>query len=265
MSGIPGHGLYTGRVMHARAKPARRFVYRVFSLFLDIDAIDTAPQRCALLSRNRFNVLSFHDKDHGPRDGSALRPWVEACLNRAGIATRPDQIRLLCFPRLWGLVFNPISLFYCYSNGVLFAVVHEVNNTFGDSHAYVAPAAADAGGVARYSADKVLYVSPLLPMRARYDFAARAPGATLSFGIKEFGAEGWLLTAAQTGAYRPLTTWTALAAVLRHPLMTLKVVAAIHAEALLAWLRGGRPVERPLSPPGGVSAALAPSGRSAVA
>lgn len=255
MSGAaPPTGLYLSTVMHARVRPVRRkFSYRVFSLLVDVDA--PAAKACALLSHNRFNVLGFHDKDHGYRNGAPLRGWVQDILQRAGIAERPDAIRLLCFPRLWGFVFNPLSVFYCYRAGALRAVIYEVNNTFGDTHAYVAPIGSDEAGAARHAVDKVLYVSPLIGMTARYEFALRAPDERLSLAIREAGPDGLILTAVQTGERRALTTWEAAKAVLRHPLMTVKIVAAIHWEALGTWLRGARYVSRPLAPSVPVSVA----------
>lgn len=248
MTDAPPPGLFLSRVMHARLKPVRRrFTYRVFSLFLDIDDVQSSARSCALLSHNRFNVLSFRDDDHGYRDGRPLRGFVEDTLQRAGIAAKPDAIRLLCFPRLWGLVFNPLSVFYCYTAGRLSAVIYEVNNTFGDTHAYVAEVAA-TGTVARHEAAKTLYVSPLIGMQGHYDFALRDPRDRLSLGIKLHDADGLLLTATQSGERRPLTTREAFKAVLRHPLMTLKILGAIHVEALGTWLRGARYVPRPLAP-----------------
>ncbi len=248
MTAAPPPGLFLSRVMHARLRPVRRrFTYRVFSLFLDIDEVQTSAKACALLSHNRFNVLTFRDADHGYRDGAPLRGFVEDTLHRAGIAAKPDAIRLLCFPRLWGLVFNPLSVFYCYTAGRLSAVIYEVNNTFGDTHAYVAEITA-TGPVSRHQAAKTLYVSPLIGMQGRYDFALRDPRNALSLGIKLHDADGLLLTAAQAGERRPLTTGEAFKAVLRHPLMTLKILGAIHFEALGVWLRGARYVPRPLAP-----------------
>lgn len=249
MSGdAPPPGLFLSRVMHARVRPVkRRFVYRVFSLFLDIDDPAASTRGCAIFSHNRFNILSFRNADHGRRDGAPLRSFVEDALQRAGIAETPDAIRLLCFPRLWGVVFNPLSVFYCYRAGRLTAVLYEVNNTFGDTHTYAAridPAA----DLARHAADKTLYVSPLIGMKARYEFAIRDPRERLSLAIRESGDDGLILTAIQTGERRPLTTTEALKAVARHPLMTLKILGAIHLEALVSWLRGVRFVARPLAP-----------------
>jgi DUF1365 family protein len=241
--------------MHARVTPVRRrFVYRVFSIFLDVDDVAASARSCAILSYNRFNILTFRDADHGRRDGTKLRPFVEDSLLRAGIATKPDAIRLLCFPRLWGLVFNPLSVFYCYTGGRLTAVLYEVNNTFGDTHTYAA-AIDPKNPIARHDADKNLYVSPLIGMKARYEFAIRDPRAKLSLAIRESGDDGLILTAVQTGDRRALSTWEAIKAVARHPLMTLKIVSAIHIEALGTWLRGARYVARPLASENPVSLA----------
>lgn len=261
----PPNGLFLSRVMHARVRPVRRrFTYRVFSLFIDIDDPQAATHDCAILSYDRFNILSFRARDHGRRDGSPLRSYVEDALQRAGLALRPDAIRLLCFPRLWGFVFNPLSVFYCYRRGRLAAVVYEVNNTFGDSHAYVACIEPDQA-VARHEADKTLYVSPLIGMQGRYDFALRDPRERLSLAIRETGPEGLVLTAVQTGERRPLSTREAVKAVLRHPLMTIKVVAAIHIEALRTWLGGARYVARPVAAAPAVSLARTTSNRAGAA
>src|SRR5438105_14925197 len=107
--------LYVGKVMHHRLGTIRhRFAYRVFSLLVDLDEIDRLAQRLRLFSHNRFNLFSFMDKDHGPADGSAIRPWVEAQLARAGIELDGGLIRLLCFPRVLGYAFNPIRIYFCH-------------------------------------------------------------------------------------------------------------------------------------------------------
>ncbi|MEM8842803.1 MAG: DUF1365 family protein, partial [Pseudomonadota bacterium] len=125
--GAPAPCLYQGAVMHMRLTPFRhQFRYRVFSLLLDIDRLEetTAPLR--LLSLDRFNLMAFHRRDHGPRDGSALRPWVEGQLSRHG-RPKPARIWLLSFPRILGYVFNPLSVYYCEDDqGRLQSVIYEV-------------------------------------------------------------------------------------------------------------------------------------------
>ena len=133
--------LYRGGVMHQRLRPrAHRLNYRVFWLLLDLAEIDELDRRLRWFSRNRFNLLSFHDRDHGDGSGAALRPQIEAFLGRAGIDIGEGAVRLLTMPRVLGYVFNPISLYYCHQvDGRLAAMVYEVTSTFGVRHAYVIP------------------------------------------------------------------------------------------------------------------------------
>jgi len=123
--------LYRGAVMHRRHRPVgHAFRYRVFAMVLDLDRVGDAVGGLRLLSWNRFNLFSFHDRDHGARDGSALRPWVEQRLREAGVDGGDGPIRLLCFPRLLGYVFNPLSVYFCHrADGSLAAAVYEVKNT----------------------------------------------------------------------------------------------------------------------------------------
>lgn len=234
---VPPPALYAGRVMHARLKPFRhRFSYRLFSLLIDID--DPAASNASwLLRHNRFGVLSFHDADHGFRDGSPLRPWVMRVLADTGLAMEVGAVRLLCFPRLLGFVFNPISIYYVFSpDGACCAVIYEVNNTFGETHTYVAPVSGE--GVISQEAEKTFYVSPFIGMKATYAFSLRVPGEKLSIAIHQRDPEGALLVATQSGNRKPLSTREILKAVLRHPLMTLNVVLRIHTQALRLWWKG---------------------------
>lgn len=240
--------LYRGRVTHRRLRPRdHRLTYRVFWLLLDLEEIDDLARRLRLFSRNRFNLLSFHDRDHGDGSGAALRPAQEAWLARIGVELDGGPIRLLTMPRVLGYVFNPISVYYCHRrDGRLAALVYEVTSTFGRRHAYVAPVSADAGdGAFRQRAAKALYVSPFMDMEMDYDFRGGAPGETLALDIDALDADGVLLRAALKAHRRPLTDGAILAACLAVPLLTLKVVAAIHWEALRLWLKGVRLTRQP--------------------
>ena len=126
---MTGAALYFGTVVHQRLRPVRHELsYRVFSMLLDLDEIPALAQRLRLFSHNRFNLFSFHDRDHGPRNGAPPRPHVEAQLARAGIALEGGPIRLLCFPRVLGYVFNPLSIYFCHHrDGSLRAVLYEVS------------------------------------------------------------------------------------------------------------------------------------------
>ena len=240
--------LYLGRVMHKRTRPfVYQFSHRVFYLLLDIDHLDDLGSR--LLSHNRFGLLSLYDRDHGSRDGSPLRPWVDAALKKAGVDLAGGSVRLLCFPRLWGFVFNPLSIFFCSDgDGRLRAILYEVKNTFGDQHTYLFRVAAGDTGPQRHACAKNLYVSPFIPQAAQYRFHVEEPGERLSVLIRERVAEEDVLLATLTGRRVPLSTLTLALAVVRHPVMTLKVMLAIHWHALWIWLKGGKFHHRPELP-----------------
>ena len=241
--------LYRGRVMHRRLRPrAHQLNYRVFWLLLDLAEIDGLDRRLRLFSRNRFNLLSFHDQDHGDGSGEALRPQIEGFLARAGIDICGGPVRLLTMPRVLGYVFNPISLYYCHHpDGRLAAMVYEVTSTFGVRHAYVIPVPAEdqAAGLIRQGAAKALYVSPFMEMEMDYAFRGHAPGVLLDLTIDGVDAEGPLITAAMSAERRPLDDGALASAMLALPFMTLKVMVAIHWEALKLWLKGVRLTRQP--------------------
>uniref|UniRef100_B0T1C9 DUF1365 domain-containing protein n=1 Tax=Caulobacter sp. (strain K31) TaxID=366602 RepID=B0T1C9_CAUSK len=241
--------LYRGEVMHHRLRPkAHRFSYRVFWLLLDLDEVEGLDRRLRLFSRNRFNLLSFHDRDHGDGSTTALRSQIEAWLGRAGVDIGDGPVRLLTMPRVLGYVFNPISVFYCHhADGQLAALVYEVTNTFGARHAYVIPApkADQKTGRIRQSATKALYVSPFMGMAMDYEFRGHVPGERLDLTITGRDVEGLLITAAMSAERRPMEDRHLLSVAVALPLLTLKVVAAIHWEALKLWLKGVRLTRQP--------------------
>lgn len=241
--------LYAARVMHRRrVPPFYRFTYRVFYLLVDIDRLPALSSRLRLFSHNRFNCLSVHDRDHG--DGRGLRAWAESLLREHGIELEGGRIRLLAFPRVFGLVFNPISLWYCeHADGALRAVIAEVNNTFGEKHSYVL---ASGGAPLPYGLmpekDKCFHVSPFFDRTGSYRFTLHEPGPRLRVAIRAALPQAPLLDAAIAGERRELRDATVLAQVLAMPWLMLKVVAAIHWQALKIWARGGRFHRKPAPP-----------------
>ncbi|MGQ0698088.1 MAG: DUF1365 domain-containing protein [Panacagrimonas sp.] len=248
--------LYPARVMHRRLiAPFYRFVYRVFYLLLDVDRIDEAARDLKFFSHNRFNILSFRDRDFGHGQRGGLRRWAEAMLQTQGIALEGGRIRLLCMPRLFGFGFNPISLWYCeHRDGSLRAVIAEVRNTFGEKHSYVLA----SGGVpiayeSELNKEKCFHVSPFFDLVGRYRFLLSEPGERLRVAIHESREGVPILDATLAGERKALTDRAIVWEVVKMPAMTLKVVAGIHWEALKIWLRGARFHKKPAPPAAEVS------------
>lgn len=231
--------LYTGGVMHQRTRPRRhRLERRIFWTLLDLSEIDDQDRRLTLFSRNRWNLIAFFDRDHGDGSQRPLRAQVEARLAAIGVDLKGGAIRLLTMPRLLGFVFNPISVYYCHgADGRLAALSYEVTSTFGERRWYDLAVKED-GGAFRQACPKALYVSPFLGMAMQYRFRGRAPDEKVTLTVGCDDAEGTVLTASLWGERRPLTDGGLAKVALGYPLMTLGVVAGIHFEALLLWLKG---------------------------
>ena len=235
---IPNQSIYIGHVMHTRLIPKKRqFRYRVFSLLLNIDGLDESLKKFRLLSFNRFNFLSFYNTDHGPRDGSSLRTWINIELEKH---SRPpaEKVFLLSFPRVFGYAFNPFSVYFCYTDNLLKTILYEVKNTFGDQIIYSSKASFEKDGAVRSGQKKEMYVSPFIEMDQFYKFLVRPPMEKVAIRIKQFGKEGETLIASQNGRAYELKDLKMLECLLTHPFMTLKVIVAIHWEALCLFVRG---------------------------
>jgi uncharacterized protein len=241
--------LYFGDVMHARLKPiGHRFCYRVMSLLIDLNRLGEADRLSPFFGVNRAALYSFHEADHGERDGSSLGAYAQRRASEHGISLTGGRVLLLCYPRLFGYTFNPLSVYFCYlADGVLALIIYEVRNTFGEIHSYV-PAVGlgeiSAAGL-RQEQDKLFYVSPFVGMATRYRFRISRPGEEVRLGILQTDGEGPLLAATFSGGRRPLTTPALLRAFVALPFLPLKIIGAIHWEALRLWLKGVKLVPRP--------------------
>ena len=244
--------IYFGRVMHKRLRPFQhRFDYRVYAFLFDLDELARLDRELPLFSHNRPNVFSLRDRDHGPRDGGALKPWAERLCAEAGVELGGGRVQLLCLPRLFGYAFNPLSLWFCHgAEGDLRAVIYEVRNTFGEQHSYVIPLAAPTAEEAAFdqACEKGFYVSPFIPMAASYRFGLRPPGRRLAILIRQAVREGEILLATWTGRSAPPGLGAVSRALLLYPLLTFKIMFAIHWQALWLWVKGARYYKRPRPP-----------------
>lgn len=242
--------LYIGAVAHRRLVPRPHALrYRCLWLLIDLAEIDALAARLRLFSHGRFNLFSFHQSDHGAGTDEPLRAQVDRHLAEAGIDLAGGAVRLLCMPRVLGYVFNPLSLYFCHRNdGTLAAIIHEVTNTFGQRHAYLIPVERDDGGAVRQTCEKCFYVSPFMDMDLRYEFRIVPPDRTVSVAIRTLGCETPQLVAALSGTRRELGDRALLSAFLGRPLVTAKVIAAIHWEALKLWRKGIALRPRPAPP-----------------
>ncbi len=251
-------GLYLGVVSHSRVKPVRHSLrYRVFMMLLDLDEVDEIAGDSRVFGRGAFRLLSFHDRDHGIDDTGRpgvtdARRWVDRQLAAAGLPTG-GPVRVLCFPRVLGYVFNPLAVWFCHPpdggpDSPPMAILYQVSNTFGERHGYLLPATVGEDGLVRHACAKRFFVSPFMDMAMTYAFRVLPPGEKVAVTINEFDADGLTLSATLTGSRRPLSDAAMFAAWLSHPLMTAKVMAGIHWEALWLWAKGLRLRPRPPRP-----------------
>lgn len=259
-----GPQICEGKVMHARLRPSEhRFVYPVAYCLLPLHALGKSGNGCFGL--DRFNLLSFYTRDHGPRDGTPLLPWFAALYDRemtrrlqkseavAALTTTPfSEVWLQCFPRVLGYVFNPVSFWYGYrADGALMAILAEVSNTFGEHHNYLL-AHDDGRPIVDgdvFTRDKVFHVSPFFPVRGHYSFRFHLENGRPRVRIDYADERGDLLRTALSGVPRPLNTLSALNTFLRYPLLTVGVMARIHWQAARLYFGKRVPFFRKPAPP----------------
>ena len=239
--------IYTGNVVHKRFKQKIHFFkYKVFSLLLDLSEIHLLDKNLKIFSYNKFNIVSFYDKDHGARDGSSIQNWVIENLKKNNIDTNNIQIKLLCYPRIFGYVFNPLSIFYVYDKNLnLISILYEVKNTFGEQHTYVFKTDIN-NNLIQHTCKKKFHVSPFIEMDCVYFFRLLKPSNTISIIIDQNDKEGKILYASQDGVKSEINNSNLTKSYLKHPLMTFKIIFAIHFEAFKLWSKGIKFVKKKL-------------------
>ncbi|WP_426195742.1 DUF1365 domain-containing protein [Massilia sp. DWR3-1-1] len=244
-----------GRVGHRRLRPVvNAFSYRAYYLRLPLRALGQAQLKSRLFSRNRFNVLSFYDADHG--DGaSTLLDWIGTLLRAEGIEDADGEVWLQTMPRVLGYVFNPVSFWFCHrADGALRAVLCDVRNTFGERHCYLLDDGAVIADGAELHARKVFHVSPFNPVAGEYRFrfvrtalatgAGERTGASIDYG----DADGTLLHTSIGGLSRPLNDRSVALAFFAYPMQSLGVMLRIHYQALRLFLKRAPFYPKPAPP-----------------
>ena len=235
--------LYVGQVRHRRYSPVpHTFSYGLFMLYLDLDELPTVFSRRWLWSATRPAIARFRREDHLGENqldlATAVRRFV---LEQTGIEIK-GPIRLLTNLRYFGYGFNPVSFYYCFdaSGENLEVIVAEVNNTpWGEQYCYILPESRNRGSAARkrYLLDKRFHVSPFMPMNLDYDWRFTRPGEKLVVHMKNYHNGETLFDATLSLDQKPVNGFTLAAALVRHPFLTLKIIAAIHYQALRLWLK----------------------------
>jgi DUF1365 family protein len=251
MSGPRRSTILTGRVMHHRIEPfGHGFRYPLYMFRLDLDELPVLAGRLRLFGVNRPRPVTFRDADHLGPSGRPLRASVQARLTEAGVAEYPARIELVTQCRVFGYVFNPVSFYFCYrAAGDLLAVIVEVHNTFGEQHCYVLPAERSDGSptaAARVWRDKkTFHVSPFLTLDGTYRFQFALSDDHLDVRIDLHRAGQPVFVSRLTLHRRPLDDRALAGVLVRYPLMTLRIVGAIHWQALRLWLKGARCTPKP--------------------
>ena len=230
--------LYNGTVIHKRFKPKKHFFkYKVFSLLLDLSELNHLDKNINFFSYNSFNLISFFDKDHGERDGSSLFEWVKKNLKENNIKSENIKIKLLCYPRIFGYVFNPLSVFFIYDNQEnLISILYEVKNTFGEQHTYIFKV--ENNNLLQHNCSKKFHVSPFIEMDCNYFFRTLKPAEKISVIIDQYQLDEKILFASQDGIRVDFNSKELIKSYVKHPLMTLKIISAIHFEAFKLWAKG---------------------------
>ncbi len=231
--------LYETRIMHSRLEPKKhRFAYGFFSFYLDLDEIDELARKIPGFSRNRWDLYSFHDRDHVDMGRGSVKHNILAFLGEHGIGLDGGRIMLLTYLRTFGYLFNPVSFFFCFdAEERPVCVVAEVGNTFGEMKLFLIRDGAFKDGRFRDRHDKYYYVSPFTKLDDQLDFRIAVPEEKMTVGVDTSRNGKKVLVASMTGERRELTGGNLLRLSLKFPWITLKVIVLIHWHALLLWIK----------------------------
>jgi DUF1365 family protein len=238
--------LYRASLMHHRLEPRKhRFHYEVFMFCLDLDEIDGLAKKLRFMSRNRFNLFNFRDRDHlqlpaeNPDRSRNTREHITDYLLTRGISIGRGRIMLITNLRTLGHQFNPVSFYYCYDEaGPPLCAIAEVGNTFGEMKPYFLGGSTGTGASFRLRAPKYFYVSPFTDMDAHFDFDLGIPGEKWQARIDDYDKQGKrFFISTVNGRRKALTDANLLRYFARFPFITLQVIGSIHWQAFKLWLK----------------------------
>ncbi len=220
--------------MHKRLTLTQsKFYYKYFMFYLDLDEIDSLSANMKLFSRNKFNAYSFRDKDHIAFERPDVKANILEYLSRNGIKDGIGKIFLLTNTAVFGYNFNPVSFYYCFdTEGKPLCAVPEVGNTFGELKPFFIGKESMEEGIFKARIQKDFYVSPFIDHDAKFDFQLHVPGESLSIKIDDYKDEGKIFITQLTGKRIELNDSNLFKFALKYPLVTIKVITAIHYQAL---------------------------------
>jgi uncharacterized protein len=234
--------LYECSVRHHRFTPkVHHFQHRIFMFYLDLDELDLLQKKLMPFSYNDRNLYSFRDSDHEPSGQKSLKDRVTVFLKKNDIDPGPFcRVMLLTLPRVFGYTFNPISVYFCFSeDDKAIASIAEVGNTFHEKKLYLLGRdELSANGVFKKIIAKNFYVSPFSALDLSFDFQLKIPDKTLDIKVDDRGGDEKILISTLTGERAILNNRNLLWFTIKYPLVTLKVIFLIHWHAMLLWLKG---------------------------
>lgn len=241
-------GIFGGDVVHARLRPrVHKLSYRVFSLLIDVGELPELAAKLKLFSYNGPNFISVSDRDHG--DTTALLPYLHNLAADSQSEARPVRFKMLCYPKILGIVFNPLTVYLGmdeHDDPVV--MIYEVSNTFGQRQTYVIPVADHEDGKVEQTCDKRFYVSPFNNVEGQYFFNVRSTAEELTVGVALKTDGKALLRAHFNGQHKPLTDANLVRAVIQFGWVSVKAICGIHWEALKLFVKGLRIKPQPETP-----------------
>ena len=234
--------LYRCVVIHNRIRPKKhRFSYNAFMFYIDVDEIDSIRDKSLFVSRNRFNLYAFHDKDHLQEGEDSIRQNIERFLKSSGIDRKAGTIKLLTNLRTLGHIFNPVSFYFIDDNeGKPLCSIAEVANTFSEQKLYLLDKDTYDGRRFRQKRLKHFYVSPFSDLDTSFSFSLKEPDERLEISINQSDRESTYFFSSLTGEAKPFDDMRLLIYTLRFPLITIGIIWAIHWQALKLYIKGLR-------------------------